>query len=162
MREIREIIWHCSASPEGVDLSTESIRAYHTSERGWSDIGYHYVIELSGIVRTGRPEAKAGAHCSGRNAYSIGICYVGGCEKDGRTPKDTRTPEQRAALYRITEELLQRYPRATVHGHNEFSSKACPSFDVGRDWSLRKHGGLSADITPGLSPEDMREEEFEE
>jgi N-acetylmuramoyl-L-alanine amidase len=64
------------------------------------------------------------------NKSSIGICYIGGLEKDGKTPKDTRTPQQKESLLLLIKTLNKIYPEATLHGHNEFSNKACPSFDV--------------------------------
>lgn len=76
------------------------------------------------------PIAEAGAHCKGHNAHSIGICYIGGLDKDGLTPKDTRTPEQKASLSALVNQLQATYPEATLHGHNEFAPKACPSFWV--------------------------------
>jgi N-acetylmuramoyl-L-alanine amidase len=98
--------------------------------RGWRGIGYHYVIYRDGSVHAGRPVEQIGAHCTGHNANSIGICYIGGVAADGKTPKDTRTPAQRIALRELVEELRAKYPGATVHGHREFAPKACPSFDV--------------------------------
>lgn len=77
--------------------------------------------------------AVIGAHCEGHNANSIGICYIGGCAADGKTPKDTRTPQQREALRRLVADLQKQYPGASVHGHREFAAKACPSFDVKTD-----------------------------
>ena len=133
-RKIDQIILHCTSTPEGEDFTNAQIREWHL-DRGFSDIGYHYVIGLNGEVRPGRPESVVGAHCKGHNTRSIGVCYVGGCpprtvpnwEKKG---KDTRTAAQEAALVKLVKELLQRYPGATVHGHNEFANKACPSFNV--------------------------------
>lgn len=129
MRTITEIIIHCSATPEGREVSVETIRRWHLA-RGFKDIGYHYVIHLDGTIEYGRPEAEQGAHCTGHNKTSIGICYIGGCASDGKTPKDTRTPAQTAALIKLLQQLKQQYPLATIHGHNEFAPKACPSFDV--------------------------------
>lgn len=134
-RTIRKIIWHCSATPEGRAVTVDEIRTWHVRDNKWKDIGYHYVIDLEGNVHRGRAEATAGAHVAGHNADSIGICYVGGMDAQNRHPKDTRTPAQKRALYRLTDELKQRYPGATVHGHNEFANKACPSFDVQRELS---------------------------
>ncbi|TVQ57047.1 MAG: hypothetical protein EA355_05400 [Rhodobacteraceae bacterium] len=137
MRAIDKIIWHCAATPEGRDVSVDTIRSWHVDPaprgRGWSDIGYHYVITLDGVVHEGRPLDRPGAHTQGHNRNSIGLCYVGGVDAQMR-PKDTRTPEQRRALYKLTEGLMKRFPGATVHGHNEFAAKACPSFDVQSDW----------------------------
>ena len=136
-RKIDEIILHCTATPEGEEFSNAQIKASHLA-RGFSDIGYHYVIGLNGEVRPGRAEAIAGAHCTGHNTRSIGVCYVGGCPKR-TTPnwqmagKDTRTLAQRSALEKLVKELLKRYPGSTVHGHNEFANKACPSFNV-KEW----------------------------
>lgn len=129
MRKINEIIVHCSATAEGRDYTVGDIDCWHKS-RGWQCIGYHYVIYRDGSVHTGRPVAQIGAHCTGHNANSIGVCYIGGCAADGKTPKDTRTPQQREALRRLVADLQKQYPGATVHGHREFAAKACPSFDV--------------------------------
>jgi len=131
MRRIDMIICHCSATPKGRDCTVEDIRRWHMAPpKRWKDIGYHYVIHLDGSVHAGRPVSQIGAHCKGKNRYSIGICYVGGCKKDGKTPEDTRTPEQKAAFVQLLTELHRRFPHATLHGHREFAPKACPSFDV--------------------------------
>lgn len=132
MRRITEIIIHCSATPEGKDFTVEDIRRWHLA-RKFADIGYHYVIYRDGNVHKGRAENIAGAHCLGHNAHSIGICYIGGVAKDGKTPKDTRTPQQKTALRQLVNQLKFYNPHATVHGHNEFSSKVCPSFNVQKD-----------------------------
>lgn len=132
MRRITEIIIHCSATPEGKDFTVDDIRRWHLA-RHFADIGYHYVIYRDGSVHKGRAENIAGAHCLRHNANSIGICYIGGVAKDGKTPKDTRTPQQKTALRQLVNQLKFYYPHATVHGHNEFSSKACPSFNVQKD-----------------------------
>ena len=128
IREIREIIVHCSATPEGRDYSVATLTAWHR-QRGFLTVGYHYVIDLQGTVHIGRPLAMIGAHCLGHNARSIGVCYIGGVARDGRTPKDTRTEAQKKALARLLRELHARYPAARLHGHREFANKACPSFD---------------------------------
>ena len=132
MRRITEIIIHCSATPEGKDFTVDDIRRWHLA-RKFADIGYHYVIYRDGSVHKGRAENIAGAHCLGHNAHSIGICYIGGVAKDGKTPKDTRTPQQKTALRQLVNQLNFYYPHATVHGHNEFAAKACPSFNVQKD-----------------------------
>lgn len=129
MRKIDEIILHCTATPEGRDHSIDEVRAWH-KQRGFSDIGYHYLITLDGTVQAGRPLEVVGAHCRGHNAHSIGVCYVGGVAADGHTPKDTRTAAQRTALVALLLKLLMRFRAARVVGHNELSPKACPSFDV--------------------------------
>ena len=129
MRDINKIILHCSATREGQDISTETIRGWHVNERGWSDIGYHFVVLLDGTVDKARPVKRQGAHVRGKNKGSIGICYIGGCDAD-MNPKDTRNEAQKKSLEEIITYLMESYDDATLHGHNEFSSKACPSFNV--------------------------------
>lgn len=129
MRKITKIIIHCSATPEGRDYTVEDIDRRHR-QKGWKGIGYHYVIYRDGSVHAGRDVEQIGAHCTGQNANSIGICYIGGMTADNKKPKDTRTPAQKAALRDLVERLRAKYPAATVHGHREFANKACPSFDV--------------------------------
>jgi N-acetylmuramoyl-L-alanine amidase len=132
MRQIKRIIIHCTATPEGRDHTAKEIDRWHKAQ-GWSGIGYHYVIRLDGTIESGRPIDKVGAHVKGHNADSIGVVYVGGCDKNMK-PKDTRTPAQREALRQLIDKLKGRYPSATVHGHNEFDKgKACPSFNVQTD-----------------------------
>lgn len=133
MRKIKEIIVHCSATPEGKDFTTDDIDRWHKA-RGFRCIGYHYIIYRDGSVHRGRPESDVGAHCLGHNSASIGVCYIGGCETDGKTPKDTRTDAQKAALLNLLTELKQRYPKASIHGHRDFDAKACPSFDATKEF----------------------------
>ncbi len=130
MRYLRRIIIHCSATREGEEVSVETIRNWHTSPpRNWSDIGYHFVIGLDGTVFQGRPIDKQGAHTRGQNADSIGICYIGGVDKD-LNPKDTMTEIQDISLLELVKSLRLIFGELNLHGHNEYSSKACPSFDV--------------------------------
>lgn len=128
-RKIKEIIVHCSATREGKDFTVDDIRKWH-KRNGWSDIGYHYVVYRDGTVHLGRDVDLIGAHCVNHNAYSIGVCYIGGCKFDGVTPKDTRTPQQKEALLKLLKELKRKYPLVTIHGHREYANKACPSFDA--------------------------------
>ena len=138
MRRIDKIILHCTATPEGKDFTVQQIRDWHVRGNGWSDIGYHFVVDRYGNVHAGRPIEKPGAHTKGQNANSIGVSYVGGCATDGRTPKDTRTPAQRSAIVGLIKDLKRRYgSHITVHGHNEFAAKSCPSFKVKDDPELR-------------------------
>lgn len=130
MRVIDRIIIHCSDTPEGRYVNAAEIRRWHIQERGWSDIGYHFVILLDGTIERGRPIDRIGAHCKGQNLHSIGICYVGGMTYDGKKSKDTRTPEQKTAMRQLVQELSRSHGPLTVHGHNEFSEKDCPCFNV--------------------------------
>lgn len=129
MRPINKIILHCSATLEGKDFTVADIDKWHKA-RGWQGIGYHYVVYRDGSVHIGRSEDKVGAHTSGYNANSIGVCYIGGVASDGKTPKDTRTNEQKVALRDLVAKLEAKYPNATIHGHYEFAAKACPSFKI--------------------------------
>lgn len=128
MRKIDKIIIHCSATVEGRHFTVGDIDRWH-KQNGWRGIGYHYVIYLDGSVWKGRDDAEIGAHVTGQNAHSIGICYIGGIDSSGKA-KDTRTDAQRAALITLVRDLKVQYPGATIHGHNEFANKACPSFVV--------------------------------
>ena len=123
MRQINEIIVHCAATREGRDFTVEDITRWHKA-RGFATIGYHYVIYRDGSIHEGRPLEQIGAHCAGHNKHSIGICYIGGCASDGKTPKDTRTPEQKEALLALLRRL----------GHRDFAAKACPSYDAFREY----------------------------
>ena len=133
MRQINEIIIHCAATREGRDFTVEDITRWHKA-RGFATIGYHYVIYRDGSIHEGRPLEQIGAHCVGHNKHSIGICYIGGCASDGKTPKDTRTPEQKEALLALLRRLKARFPNATIHGHRDFAAKACPSYDAFREY----------------------------
>ena len=134
MRTIKEIIIHCSATPEGKDYTVQDIRRWHL-QRGFKDIGYHFVIYRDGSIHSGRPVAQIGAHCTNHNRNSIGICYIGGVATDCKTPKDTRTEPQKKSLKSLLWQLHKQYPQATIHGHREFANKACPSFDAKKEYS---------------------------
>lgn len=178
MRTINLGVFHCSATPEGKDLTAQDIRNMHIwpkdyfdknenylytrylgkkydhrsllpeevrlkTGRGWSDIGYHHVIRLDGIIETGRPIGRPGAHIYGFNANSIGIVYIGGLDKDLK-PKDTRTRSQLIAMQFLYNFYNKEFPGITWKGHRDFSPdlnnngtvdrwewiKSCPCFDV--------------------------------
>jgi N-acetylmuramoyl-L-alanine amidase len=133
-RTINEIIVHCTATPEYRDCTVLDIRRWHL-QQGWSDIGYHYVIYRNGQVHEGRDVDIVGAHCAGHNLHSIGVVYVGGVASDGRTPKDTRTEQQKAALLSLLIDLKKLYPRAKIYGHRDFANKDCPSFNATKEYA---------------------------
>lgn len=129
MRKIKEIIVHCTATPAGREVTVADVTRWHKA-RGFRTIGYHYLIRLDGSMEKGRNVEEAGAHCTGHNRESIGVCYVGGLDKKSLRPADTRTPAQRESLRELVRRLKARYPGATVHAHREFAAKACPCFDI--------------------------------
>lgn len=135
MRKIDTIIIHCADTPEGRNDNAEDIRRWHVNERGYRDIGYHYIIDLDGTIEHGRDESVVGAHCRNHNATSIGVCYIGGRSTDGH-PKDTRTIQQREALTYLVNLLLVKYPSAKVYGHHDFDpNKACPCFNAKTEYN---------------------------
>lgn len=105
------------------------------TERGWSDVGYHYVITRDGRIQVGRPLDRAGAHAKGYNQSSIGICYVGGVSEGDHKPEDNRTDDQKLAMYELIVRLSERFHISDVLGHCDLPkvTKACPSFDV-KEW----------------------------
>ncbi|NLF17188.1 MAG: N-acetylmuramoyl-L-alanine amidase, partial [Lentisphaerae bacterium] len=143
-------------TPEGKDVRAKDIEREHL-KRGFKCIGYHFVIDLDGTIEEGRPLTMNGAHCekpgfSGRpyNQHSIGICYVGGVAKDGKTPKDTRTDAQKLAMQALVANLTMQYPITEVIGHRDASPdlngdgkisrwewlKSCPCFEVKAEFPM--------------------------
>lgn len=116
-----KIILHCSATPNGRRVSLREIRKWHVEERGWDDIGYHFVIGLNGECWAGRSLQYQGAHTKGHNT-AIGIAYVG---------MDEMNDKQEATFKALVSRLRDSYDKNfKVHGHCEFSAKSCPGFDV--------------------------------
>lgn len=128
MRNIDKIIIHCTATPAGRMVTVKDVDAWHR-QRGFQGIGYHYLIGLNGEIWRGRPIEAIGAHTLGQNAKSIGVCYVGGLDLNGKS-SDTRTPAQKSTLVKLLKSLKVQFPKATIHGHREFAKKACPCFDA--------------------------------
>lgn len=152
---IDAIVVHCSASREDQDVRAADIDKWH-KERGFAMIGYNYVIDLDGTIEVGRPLSRDGAHCntagvSGKsyNKHSIGICYVGGLDKNGNA-KDTRTEAQKEALRDLVNRLMEEYPIIEVIGHRDASPdvngdgevtknewiKECPCFNVRAEFPI--------------------------
>ena len=120
MRKIDSIILHHTQT----DYDTfDRVKKYHTKNLGWSDIGYHYFIELDGEIKEGRSLLTKGAHCYGHNRTSIGICLVGNTKFND---------EQFQSLKRLLVLLMdtRKITKNKIYGHNEFSKKACPGFPV--------------------------------
>lgn len=149
MKTIDAIIIHCSATRTGQDLRAKDIDRMHRA-RGFSQIGYNFVIDLDGTVENGRPLSIDGAHCNTKgfsslsyNKHSIGICYIGGLDANGK-PADTRTQAQKLALRELVAKLCKEYPIIELLGHRDTSPdldnsgevepaefiKMCPCFEV--------------------------------
>lgn len=128
-RTVNKLIIHCAATPPNMDIGVKEIRKWHL-ERGFNDIGYHHVIRRDGKIEDGRPLELVGAHVAGHNTGSIGVCLVGGVDSKNK-PEANFTDEQWRRLRQYVLTFRVEYPKATIHGHNEFDpKKACPSFDV--------------------------------
>lgn len=139
-RQIKQIHIHCSATREGQAITADEIRKWHIA-RGWSDVGYHYIIGFQQI-EFGRPLGRIPCSARGHNKYSAAICYIGGLDSNGK-PKDTRTERQKELLIKMIKQLKHIYPKATIHGHRDLSvdkdgdgvekhewMKSCPCFDA--------------------------------
>lgn len=138
MRRIDAIVLHYTATYPDQDLGAADLDKMHRA-RGWSGIGYHYVIKRDGTVEKGRPDEKVGAHVSGHNAHTIGITCVGGIERatGPNVGVDNRTDAQKDATIRLLHELLTRHPNARVTGHRDMPGAAtqCPGFDAAAWWA---------------------------
>lgn len=143
MAALKYLVLHCTATPEGREVTAADIRRWHTSPvseggRGWKQPGYTDIIHLDGTVErivdnnedanVDPWEITNGA--KGYNAVSRHVAYAGGCARDGKTPKDTRTPAQLKAMEAYVRDFHRRFPGVRIIGHNEVAAKACPSFDV--------------------------------
>ena len=134
-RKISRIVVHSTATREGINYSVDWIRKLHKN-KGYSDIGYHYVIYTDGSLHLGRNINLNGAHAKGYNPNSIGVVYVGGTsatEKNSKgdfVAKDTRTQAQKTTLLNLLKALRKYYPNAEILGHRNLNKTACPSFDA--------------------------------
>ena len=130
------IIIHCSATREDRDYSVEQLKRDHLA-RGFIEVGYHYYVRKDGTVTQHRRLNEVGAHCRPFNRCSIGVCYEGGLDANGK-PKDTRTILQRGSLTGLLLDLRRRFPKAVIRGHNEMPGaipKACPCFKASIEYA---------------------------
>ena len=145
MRALDTIIVHYSATPAKRPVTVEEIRRWHKARKPpFKDIGYHFVVQRDGTVETGRPLAKVGAHVTGHNKRTVGVCYVGGLV-NGKGA-DTRTPKQREAVYRLCRDLIAAYGPMKVLGHRDLGATECPGYDVAPDWAAWLTAKNVADI----------------
>ncbi len=135
MRKIDKIIIHCSATKAKMNIGAKEITAWH-KRRGFNTIGYHLVVNRSGKQELGRKISKIGAHCKGQNKNSLGICLVGGIDENG-IAQNNFTKEQFDCLELVLRNYLIQFPRAKIYAHNQFSSKACPSFEL-QEWLVER------------------------
>lgn len=133
-----KIIIHCSATPAYMDVGADRIRKWHKA-RGFDDIGYHFVVTRDGWIEEGRRVDYVGAHCKGQNSRSVGICMVGGVNGAGK-PENNFTIGQFKACQELIVSICSWYDIKELAGHNEYSSKACPSFEVSEFLKLPENG----------------------
>ena len=147
MRLIDRIVIHCSATSFTTDYTAEQIKLAHIA-RGFRTWGYHYYIRKDGTINTLRPIEQMGAHASGYNASSIGICYEGGLNASGKAA-DTRTPAQKKSMLELLQKLTAQFKILYLDGHRDLSPdlndngtvepnewiKMCPCFDVHKEFS---------------------------
>ena len=133
MRKISALVIHCASTKPSMDIGRKEIDRWHR-DRGFAEVGYHYIIRRSGEIEKGRPDSKPGAHVAGHNAHTIGICLIGGLDEAGK-PAAEYTEAQWTALRKLLGELVMAYPGAEIKGHRDYPgvNKACPSFSVA-DW----------------------------
>ena len=125
LTEVKFLVVHCADSKSIMDVTTETLRQWHVTENGWSDIGYHFFIKFDGSVHRCRSEKYQGAHCKAVNDKSIAICIEGGFGG-----VDNYTTIQKHALFALLTEKKAEYKNAAIIGHSHFDKKACPCFNV--------------------------------
>lgn len=130
---VKALTIHCAATPEGRHITHEQITAWDKAKFGQTS--YHWVVELDGSMHRTLRDDEKGAHVGGANTGNIGICYIGGMDKQMKAPKDTRTEAQKASLLTLVRTYKGRYPGIVIRGHRDWPgvNKACPSFSVA-DW----------------------------
>ena len=142
MRAISLIVVHCSATREDKSFTEHDLDVCHR-RRGFNGVGYHFYIRKNGDIKSTRPLERVGAHARGFNSESIGICYEGGLDKNGKA-KDTRTDAQKKAMRELVQDICHRHDIIDILGHRDTSPdkngngivekcewmKECPCFDV--------------------------------
>lgn len=144
MAKLKYLVIHCTATPEGRDVSAADIRRWHTAPvsaggRGWKQVGYTDLIHTDGRVErlvannedTNVDPWEITNGAAGYNSVSRHIVYAGGVDANNvQKAKDTRTPAQKEALKRYVLDFHRKHPTVKIVGHNQLAAKACPSFDV--------------------------------
>ena len=124
---------HCSATPPSMpNIGVIAIRKMHT-DKGWSDIGYHWVIKRDGTIQSGRSMTRSGAGVKGHNKDNIHICMIGGVD-DNNKPENNYTEHQFSSLRYLISDLSSTFgvKQENIKGHRDYPNvaKACPCFDV--------------------------------
>jgi len=117
-------IHHTATSNEYVDAKSiiRAIQKYHQDERGWCDIGYHFLIDKEGVIYEGRPLWAVGAHIKGYNKGNIGISLIGNYEEVNVNEKQIK------ALVELVSWLVYKYkiPLGNIKGHRDYANTLCP------------------------------------
>jgi len=134
MRTINLIVVHCSATRCDRPFPVTALIRCHADRFGFT--GYHYYITRNGRTYQTRHEQLIGAHAKGYNEHSLGVCYEGGLNKQGK-PADTRTKAQKQALLKLLRRLKKEHPQAQILGHRDLPDvkKACPCFNARSEYS---------------------------
>ena len=132
--DVKLLVVHCTATRCNKPFSVERLIACGKAKYG--QCSYHYYIRLDGTIVPLLPESVQGVHARGYNSCSLGIAYEGGLDAQGKEV-DTRTIEQKHALYELLKSLAKDYPDARIVGHSELPhvAKACPCFLASKEYS---------------------------
>jgi len=135
MLPIKYLTIHCAATPEGRNVTAAEIEKWDIAKFGQKS--YHMIVELDGRITRSLSDRQKGAHVGGNNTGNIGICYIGGMDKDMKSAKDTRTPAQKTALKTLVATYKDRYPGIIIRGHRDWPGvkKDCPSFDAAKEYA---------------------------
>ena len=131
LESVRFLVLHCSATRCDADYPPEQLLRDHKA-RGFRTIGYHFYVRKDGSLSQHRKLLEVGAHCRPYNRCSIGICYEGGLDEEGR-PANTLTEPQFQTLTELFELLVVLFPDAMIMGHRDMRSstpKECPCLDT--------------------------------
>ena len=133
--QTKYIVIHCSATKNIQDITIEDIDRWH-KERGFSKVGYHFYVRKSGDIEVGRNIDQVGAHAKGYNSISIGICYEGGLNPEGKAT-DTRTWKQKRAIKKLIRKARRHYGPIRVYGHRDLPNvnKECPCFNASDEYN---------------------------
>lgn len=110
------IILHHSACST---CSIEQVHQWHKNN-GWAGCGYHFLVRKDGNIYRGRPEEYIGAHATGSNSDSIGICA------EGNFQEETMTEVQKNSLSELVVYIKNKYGISKIQRHSDVNNTACP------------------------------------